>query len=450
MIILIAGVDGAGKGETVNLLHEWMDPRGLEAHAFGDPTDEESERPPNWRFWRVMPPKGRIGIFFGAWYADEIDDRVFERTSDAELEASLARINELEKMLTDDGALLIKLWFHLSKKAQKERLHSLEDDPATQWRVTKQDWKNFKRYDAFREVAERVLQATSSGPAPWRIIEGADHRYRSLTAGREILDCANAHLLARAGRKRSMQKPTRARKSPLTLLDTLDLTKSLDDDEYEEKLEKWQGELNLASRQMRERGGSAVLVFEGWDAAGKGGAIRRITSAMDARDYTVIPIAAPTDEERAQHYLWRFWRHLPRAGHMTIFDRSWYGRVLVERVEGYATKEEWMRAYDEIVRFETQLAEHGIILQKFWLHIDRAEQNRRFKARQKEAFKRFKITQDDFRNRDRWNDYELAANEMVERTSTDSAPWELVEANDKQFARIKVLKTVAKRLEAAE
>jgi len=218
---------------------------------------------------------------------------------------------------------------------------------------------------------------------------------------------------------------------------------------FDTKLEALQGRLNRLHRRAENRGLSTILVFEGADAAGKGGAIRRVTAALDARSYQVIPVAAPTDEERAHHYLWRFWRHLSRAGRVTIFDRSWYGRVLVERVEGFATEPEWRRAYSEINEFENELVESGIVLVKFWLQITLDEQLRRFKAREKIRHKRWKLTAEDWRNRDKWPDYEHAVNEMVERTSTRLAPWTLVEANDKSFARLKVLKAACDTIEAA-
>jgi polyphosphate kinase 2 (PPK2 family) len=224
------------------------------------------------------------------------------------------------------------------------------------------------------------------------------------------------------------------------------MSKRLDKRSFSRQLLRYQGELHLLTRRAAERGISAILVFEGWDAAGKGGAIKRVTAALDARQYQVIPIAAPTDEERAHHYLWRFWRHLPRAGRLTIFDRSWYGRVLVERVENLATPAEWMRAYTEINQFEDELGDHGILLVKFWLHITPDEQLRRFKERERSSFKSWKITQEDWRNRENWSAYELAVNAMVERTSTRRAAWTLVEANDKNYARIKVVQTACARL----
>lgn len=451
VIILIGGVDGAGKGETVNLLHEWMDPRYLEAHAFGPLSDEEAERPEEWRFWRVLPPRGRIGIFFGSWYTRPIIDRVYGKTKTPVMDKALTRINAFEKELVDDGALIIKFWFHLSKDVQKARLNSLEKNEKTRWRVTKLDWKHFKLYDKFRRISERALRATSTGEAPWIVVEGADERYRSITVCNHILDQISKRLaLSRKKTKGANDKAQVKVKTadPYTLLDTLDLSQALNDNAYKRQLEKYQGQLNLLCRKAKAKKRSAMLVFEGWDAAGKGGIIRRITGAMDARDYQVIPIAAPTEEERAHHYLWRFWRHLPRAGRVTIFDRSWYGRVLVERVENFATEADWMRAYGEIIDFEQQLHDHGILLLKFWVHIDADEQLRRFELRQSTPYKHFKITEEDFRNRAKRNDYELAANEMLARAGTEFAPWHLIEANNKQFARIKALKLFCQELEA--
>jgi polyphosphate kinase 2 (PPK2 family) len=237
--------------------------------------------------------------------------------------------------------------------------------------------------------------------------------------------------------------------APLTILSSLDMSQAVSKKAFATDLEKYQGRLNLLQRKAEQKGVSTILVFEGLDAAGKGGAIRRVTGALDARSYQVIPIAAPTDEERAHHYLWRFWRQLSRAGRLTIFDRSWYGRVLVERVEGFATEREWRRAYSEITEFEEQLVDHGIVLMKYWVHISQDEQLRRFKAREKARYKRWKLTDEDWRNRAKWADYERAVNDMVERTSTRLAPWTLVEGNDKYFARLKVLKTACRSIRLA-
>lgn len=445
VLIVIGGVDGAGKGETVNLLNEWMDPRHIVTYAFGDPSDEERTRPPMWRFWRALPPKGKIGVFFGSWYTEPIVNRVLGESSKGELQESLDEIFRHERMLTDEGILLLKFWFHLSKDQQRKRLKSLESDPKTRWRVTTEDWRRFKVYDRFREISEHALRETSTAEAPWIIISGADKRFRSLTAGRILLEQLTKHISESPAGK-AKPSPAMPAVDNLKLLRSLDMKQKLDKKTYDKELEKYQGKLNVLTRSKKVGKHSVIMVFEGWDAAGKGSSIRRITGALDARQYHIIPIAAPTEEERAQPYLWRFWRQVPGTGGITIFDRSWYGRVLVERVEGFCSQADWMRAYSEINDFEEQLVLNGAILFKFWLHVTQEEQLRRFKAREKTSFKRFKITEEDWRNRKKWPDYEAAVCDMIDRTSTEIAPWTIIEAEDKPFARIKLLKTIVNRL----
>jgi AMP-polyphosphate phosphotransferase len=450
VIILVAGVDCAGKGETVNIINEWLDPRHIETHALRDLTEEELERPPMWRYWRVLPPKGKIGVFIGTWYSGPLLDNVYERISNADLDQRLERIIRFERMLCDEGAVFLKFWLHLSKDQQKKRLKSLEKDPGTRWRVTDTDWKNFKRYDRFHQVSERMLRATSTAEAPWLIVEGSDANYRFLAIGKVILQSLRQRLDAPTPPpKQEPFPPVTMAIDGLRILPALDLTKRLTKGNYQDELEKWQGKLNRLSREGDFRKIAVVVVFEGNDAAGKGGAIRRITQALDARSYRVIPIAAPTEEERLQPYLWRFWRHLPAKGRFALFDRSWYGRVLVERVEGYCSHADWMRAYGEINDFEEQLVRHNTVVVKFWLAIDQKEQLKRFDTRGEIGFKRFKITEEDWLNREKWNDYDQVVCDMIDRTSTEIAPWTLVEANDKYYARIKVLKTLFTRIDAA-
>ncbi len=448
VIILIGGVDGAGKGETVNTLNSWMDPRAIRSNAMGDPSDEERERPPMWRFWRALPPRGTIGVFFGSWYTAPIVDRVMKKTRDAQLAKSIEEIKRFEKMLADEGALILKFWFHLSRQQQARRLKKLEKDPRTRWRVTDTDWERFKVYNRFREVSERTLRQTSVAHAPWFAVEGLDEPYRNLTVGKAILDALRKRLDNKHPKSIVVEPAPPPSVDHLDLLNSLDLTQKLTEKDYKTDLEKWAGHLNLLTRDPGFRKKSVLVVFEGNDAAGKGGAIRRVTGAVDARIYQVVPVAAPTDEERAQPYLWRFWRHLPRLGHIAIFDRSWYGRVLVERVQNFCSTQDWLRAYSEINDFEEEMARHHILLVKFWLAISASEQMRRFKEREATGFKRFKLTDEDWRNRRRWKDYARAVCDMVDRTSTEIAPWTLVEANDKYFARIKVLKTICNRIEA--
>ncbi len=462
VVIVFAGVDGAGKHETVNLLNEWMDPRWIITHAYGKPSEEESERPEFWRYWRDLPPKGKIGIFLSSWYSRPVLERVHGESDQALFDETLDNIVTFEKMLCDDGTLLLKFWMHMSRKAQAKRFKELERDPLESWRVTAKDWKNWRKYGRFVTAAERAIMRTSTGQAPWTIVEGVDERYRYLTIATVVRDAIRKQLVAAEERKAAAAAPAKKQavkkkasreevsfaKGP-TILQSLDMTQSLTRAAYSTELKKQQGRVNRLFRKAKDKGISVILVFEGWDAAGKGGAVRRLTAALDAHDYQIIPIAAPSDEEKAHHYLWRFWRHLSRAGRVTIFDRSWYGRVLVERVEGFATEQEWMRAYAEINHFEEQLVQHGIVLVKYWLHITNAEQYRRFKERETTSYKKWKLTDEDWRNREKWDAYEQAVNDMTERTSTHLAPWTLVEANDKLFARVKVLRTLADRLEKA-
>ena len=352
-------------------------------------------------------------------------------------------------MLTDEGALVVKFWFHLAKDAQKKRLTALQKDPKTRWRVTKFDWERYGLYDKFRKVSEHTLRETSTAEAPWIVVEGADARYRNLTVGKTLLEALRKHLDNTAKPLARSIAPLQSRIDELDVLDRLDMSQKIIKKKFETELEKYQGKLALLTRHPKFSKISVIAVFEGSDAGGKGGAIRRITGALDARHYRIVAVAAPTEEERAQPYMWRFWRHVPHLGRVTIFDRSWYGRVLVERVENFCSEVDWMRAYSEINDFEEQLTESGAVVLKFWLAITKEEQLRRFKEREKIGFKRFKITEEDWRNREKWDAYERAVCDMVDRTSTEIAPWTLVEANDKNFARIKILKTLCQRIEAA-
>ena len=461
VIVLFAGVDGAGKSESVQLLNEWLDPRWVVTRAYDTPSDEEKERPEFWRFWRDLPPKGQIGLFLSAWYTDPLLDHVYRHIGRAKLDARLQRIQQMERTLADDGALILKFWMHLGRKAQKERLTTLEKDPYRHWKITAHDWKNFKHYDRFIETAERIIMRTSSSLAPWKIVEGLDGPFRALTVLTAIRDAVNDHMARRPLADDAKPAPRRraakggngeggdAAFAPAGILSAIDLSAAVPAKRYGRELKELRARLHDAYRKAKAARMSSVLVFEGWDAAGKGGTIRRLTAALDARDVRVIPISAPTDEERAHHYLWRFWRHIQRAGKFTIYDRSWYGRVLVERVENLAPPRAWRRAYREINEFEGELAGHGINVMKFWLHIDRDEQERRFRKRQQVPYKAWKLTQEDWRNRKNWDAYEAAADEMVERTSTLVAPWTLVAANDKHHARLMVIRTVCERLEAA-
>ena len=449
VIVLINGVEGAGKGETVKLLNEWMDPRLIEVRTFDEKTDEELARPPAWRYWRQLPAKGRMGVFFGNWYSQMIQDRVHGDIKDAHLDQAIHGAQRLERMLCDEGALIFKFWFHLSKQQMKALLKSLRDDPLHSWRISPLDWQQSKTYDRFVRFGERVVRRTSRDYAPWHVIEGVDANYRSLAVGQILLEGLQAALKTPADPVHQAIAAASESIDQRSLIGSLNLHKSLEKADYNEQLITEQARLAGLMRDKRMRRHALVAVFEGNDAAGKGGAIKRVAAALDPRQYHIVPIAAPTQDELAQPYLWRFWRQLPARGKFTVFDRSWYGRVLVERVEGFCSQADWMRAYSEINDFEEQLVDAGVVLVKFWLAIDEQTQLERFKEREQIPFKRFKITEDDWRNREKWGVYRDAVGDMVDRTSSEMAPWTLVEANDKRWARVKVLRTINEALEAA-
>ena len=444
VLVIVSGVEGAGKGTLVDQLYKWLDARGLRTAAFWNPSDEERERPRYWRFWRHLPAKGSIGIFFGSWYTDPIIERVYRRLGAAAYERELRRCAAHERLLVADGMLIVKFWLHLPESVQRRRLEADVERGLAPSPLLK---RFAKRYDAFVKVSERAIRLTDTGPAPWHVVEATDPRYRDLAVGEHLLGALRERLRRPAPALEPGPAPAAA--NGPTVLDRVDLGRRVEDKPYEKRLARRQRALSGLAWRAQAAGIDTVAVFEGWDAAGKGGAIRRLTQAIDARLYQVISVAAPTDEERAHHYLWRFWRHIPRAGTMTFYDRSWYGRVLVERVEGFARIAEWRRAYQEINDFEEQLVEHGVVLLKFWLHLSPDEQLARFRERESVAWKQHKITAEDWRNRERWDAYAAAVDEMVTRTSTAFAPWTLVSAEDKRNGRLEVLSTFQDTLAGA-
>lgn len=442
--MVIAGAEGAGKGETVHALLEWLDAHGIETHALSKPSDEELARPTYYRFWRRLPPQGKIAIFFGSWYTDPIVQRIDGLIDENKFEHDMHRIVEFERMLASENTLLIKIWLHITKHQQKRVLKRLHKNPDTAWRVTERDWAYHKTYDEFIKVSGSTIGFTSKPHAPWHIVESADRRHRNMDVALYLLDRLE-HRLSEP-RKSDPVAESLPVPAKVNVVNTLKLNRSIDRGKYETSLEKWQGRLGQLARHMTEQDLAVAMVFEGSDGAGKGGCIRRVVHALDERYYQVIPVAAPTDEELARPYLWRFWRRLPGKGCINIYDRSWYGRVLVERIEGFCQPDDWKRAYAEINAFEQELSEERILVIKFWLSISDDEQLKRFKLREETGYKRYKLTEEDWRNRDKAPAYEAAACDMIARTSTPYSPWTLVEANNKRFARVKVLKTICKRL----
>ncbi len=444
VIVVFEGWEAAGVGTAIGRILNALDPRGYKLHTVGQPTEEAAMRPPLWRFWISLPPRGAISVYDGSWYHGLLDaDR-------AERKAAYDRTRAFERELTDDQAVMVKFWLHISKDEQAKRFRKMAKDPALSWRVTKQDWRNNRQYEKRCRVVEEMLTETSTANAPWTLVPSHDHRYATMHAA-ETLAAAMEQALG-ASRAKGVARPATVRKQARNVigpLDAVDLTLSLDRKTYERDLPRLQKKLLELENLIYIHRIPVVIVYEGWDASGKGGNIKRLVSGLDHRGFEVIPIGPPEGDDKTHHYLWRFWRHLQKAGHITLFDRSWYGRVLVERVERFATPEEWQRAYREINEFEKELTDFGTVLVKFWIHISKEEQLKRFKLREEIEYKRWKITPDDWRNRRKWDAYYEAVSDMLAMTSTATAPWTVVEGNQKLYARVKALKTVIEGITSA-
>jgi polyphosphate kinase 2 (PPK2 family) len=490
-LIIFEGWAGTGKIRMISLLTRRLDPRGLRVHPVTPPRSFEQQFPWLYRFWLMTPNYGRMAIFDRSWYREVLAGRVRGELTGSAWRARCEDIVAFERQMADDGAITVKFWLHISKKEQGRRFRKLLANRLTAWQVTEEDRWQHRHYGAMHAAIEDLLVRTETPQAPWTILPATNKHYTRVAAFETIIAALEARLgraapLAAAqptfheaafddsgttfrrgldalqvGRGRStgpgdaplpnqdMLAPTAPAIYDATpgILRRADLSQTLPQKAYESKLAELQARIHLLGLQVYTQQRPVVLVFEGWDAAGKGGTIQRITEKLDPRAYVVHAIAAPSGDDKTHHYLYRFWRRLPPRGMIAIFDRSWYGRVLVERVEGFARQDEWQRAYAEINEFERQLVEFGTIICKFWMHLSPEEQLRRFEERQNIPYKAWKLTDEDWRNREKWPQHEQAADEMLLRTSTPAAPWTIVEAEDKRFGRIKVLQTVVRRLE---
>ncbi|MDR0648100.1 MAG: polyphosphate:AMP phosphotransferase [Synergistaceae bacterium] len=455
VIIIFEGWEASGKGTLINELILPLDPRGFRVHYVHSSADDNQDAywPLMRRFWLMTPPRGRIGIFNRSWYRLVMDSPKSLAVCDD--------ISSFERQLFEDGYIIVKFFLHIGKKEQKKRLRKLDSDSSSTWRVSEKEWRDNEKYDDTVKLMDEIIQSTDKPYAPWTLVESHDRRYAAVKILSTVAKCLEKGLEVRGFNKPSASPPQPVIEENVgdsgygadsfslepSLLKNVDLSKRTEAEEYEERLPELQERLRALQYELYRARRPMVIAFEGKDAAGKGGCIKRLTQRLDPRGYQVSPTAAPNDWERAHHYLWRFWEAFPKAGHIGIYDRSWYGRVLVERVEGFASESEWRRAYDEINEMEGQWFRYGAIIVKFWLQIDDAEQLARFEERGKTPEKNWKITDEDWRNREKWPRYEEAAEEMMLRTSTTFAPWTIVEANDKPYARCKVLK---KAIEAAE
>ena len=450
ILLVFEGWNGAGKGVQINALLQNLDPRGFKVHTVSRPNSEETSRPFLWRFWTKLPPKGRIAIYDRSWYHQTTQDRVEERISRGEAELAYHDIQSFERQMVDDGYLILKFFLHISAKEQKKRLRRVENDPEQRWRVTGEDWREHQLYAQYGDAFEEMFRQTDTSFAPWHVIEAEDKRFARM----KIMDICNIAIARRLEELRRLGELAKTAEPYVetvpfqsAVLRDADLSRTCGKNDYEKKISSLQKRLRDLQYQAFRQGVPLIVAFEGWDAAGKGGTIKRLTNSLDPRGYYVVPVSSPSEDEKQFHYLWRFWRHMPADGIVAIFDRSWYGRVLVERVEGFAREAEWRRAYREINEMEEHLTNHGAVLVKCWLHIDKDEQLKRFKEREADPNKQWKITDEDWRNREKWDAYEQAIQEMFFRTSTRTAPWTVIESNCKYFARIKTLETVIHALE---
>ena len=438
VILVFEGWRGARRSLIINKMMQQMDARGFNVYSVVHLTDEERQMPFFHYFWKHLPAKGNMAVFHRSWYYQKNECEVAPKGDCCKWnDTTFEHINTFEKELTDDNYILLKFFLHVSEKRQKENLAKNYKTLGKAWREVSPAYDETGHYEKFLERYERMLEATDTVNAPWNLIGANDSRRAQVEIFTTIVE-AIEHALENEVKVQEQVRPATA----YDVLSKVDLDKTISKEEYKEKLDKYQDRLTALQIEMFRAKIPAVIGFEGWDAAGKGGAIRRLTAALDPLGYSVNPVAAPNAVENQYHYLWRFWTHLPNLGAVAIFDRTWYGRVMVERLEGFAKPHEWQRAYDEIKDMEAQWAEHGIAIAKFWLQIDKDEQYKRFKEREENPFKNWKITDEDWRNREKWDAYEEAVNEMLVRTDTSYAPWTIVEGNNKYYARLKVLKTV--------
>ncbi len=456
VIITIDGWSAAGKGSQIAQLIKYMDPRFFDVESIRTPTPEEKRMPWLHRFWKRLPKQGEFLILDGSWYRDTVKALMNGEIDKDTYKQRIDDINVFERQLTDDGCLLIKLFLHITCAEQKKRMDKLAANPYTAWRVDEQDFADNQAYDKFFKRYDKTLTRTNTAYAPWHIIPSNSKSASRLEIMRVVTGAVRAAVEAKNAGKRWQEiaefpvndvRPENFKLAETKKLADINMDRTLSEKDYGEKLKKYQDRLFELQNVCYQRKIPVVIVYEGWDAGGKGGNIKRVAAALDPRGYEVKPIAAPEPSELARHYLWRFWNRLEKDGHFTVFDRSWYGRVMVEVLENLTPAERTEMAYQEINEFEKMLTEWGAVVIKFWINIDKDEQLRRFEERQNTPSKQWKITDEDWRNREKWDDYEKAVDKMIALTSTEFAPWTVIEGNDKKYARIKALKTICRALE---
>ncbi len=440
--VIFEGWGASGKGSFIAEMIKMLDPRFFNVYVTMPATETEKRYPLMKRFWEMTPEKGIISIMDRSWHQELAISKIEDDITSEEYERRIKSVNTFERQLVDDGCLVIKLFLHISKQEQKKRFSKLRDDDDTRWRVTVLDKKRNKNYDVYYKQFDDMLEKTNTNYAPWRVIDTTDKQFTKFQIFNILVSQINSAInMSLDENKIIMDNSFKLVEQPL-LKDILLDNKTLQPTKYFDQLKKAQKELAKLHDKIYRRKIPVIIAFEGWDAAGKGGAIKRISTALDPRGYEAIPISAPDKTELNHHYLWRFWRHIPKTGHISIFDRTWYGRVMVEKIEKFTPEYRCNMAYNEINEFEKELTDSGAVIIKFWLQIDKEEQLKRFEERQNNPAKSWKITDEDWRNREKWDQYETAVNDMIRLTSTEFAPWHIIESNNKMFARIKIMNII--------
>lgn len=440
VIIIFEGWRGVRRGKILTEIMQYMDSRGFAVHSTVMMHEADNDKPIFTYFWQNLPAKGNIAVYHRSWYylKNSLKHKHEKDSAEASCNCiSFKEINDFEKTLTDDNYLILKFFLHISPEKQKANIAKDDKKIGKLYNTSHPAINESNDYDSWLLKYDEMLMATNSYAAPWHLVSAEDLDAAKLN----ILTTITEKLQAFAEAEPMIPSVVRA-ENKYDVLSSVNPDQEMTKDEYKGKLEKYQKRLAQLQLGMHKAGISTVVALEGWDAGGKGGAIRRLTGALDPLGYRVYPVAAPNVVEREYNHLWRFWIHVPEKGYISIFDRTWYGRVMVERLEGFARVDEWERGFNEIISMEKQWTDSGIALAKFWLQISKDEQLRRFTERQNDVHKQWKITDEDWRNREKWDLYENAVNEMIARTSTPNAPWTIVEGNNKYYARLKVLKTI--------
>lgn len=447
VLVLFEGWGTAGKGSVLGKVIRNIDPRFFKVAAMDVPTQEERRKSFLYRHFVKIPEAGKF-MFLDSGWMDEVTAECLEGTlKEKDYKKKIESVRRFERQLTDNGYLVMKFFFHISQKEQKKRIDALKSDKNTSWRVGGKDsWQN-RHYDKCLAVFDRYLNDTNAPADPWYIIDAKSRKWAQLQVLETLVSGIDTALKNSAMAVPLLQNVFPLEKIPK--LDEIDLDKAVTQEEYRAELDQLQEKLGQLHNKLYRKKVPVIIAYEGWDAAGKGGNIKRITEALDPRGFEVHPIASPEPHEKARHYLWRFWNRLPKTGHIAVFDRTWYGRVMVERLEGFCRENDWQRAYNEINEFEKELADWGAVIIKFWVQIDKDTQLARFNERQNTPAKQWKITEEDWRNREKWDLYEGAVNEMLQKTNTTYAPWHILESNDKRYARLKALRIVIESIEKA-